>query len=139
MKCKFYDECEAVFCPLAQNNKNAVWLSSDPICHRQYISDSSVLVLNQKLLKKHNVPGYFTLEMLVSRKLSMPVKGINPDVDDSNSMKIYKQREREWMRSISSVHEGVKFAILGAQKTLDVYFYPKGKNMHKSAKIEVEK
>ena len=124
MKCKFYDECEAVFCPLAQNNKNAVWLSSDPICHRQYISDSSVLVLNQKLLKKHNVPGYFTLEMLTSRKLSMPVSGINPDVDELNSMKIYKQREREWMRSVSSVD---KVAILGAQKTLDVYLCPEEK------------
>ena len=139
MKCKFYDECGAVFCPLVTNNKNAVWLSSDPICHRQFISDSSVLVLNQKLLKKHNVPGYFTLEMLLSKKLSLPVNGINPDVDDAHSMKIYKHREREWMRSVSMVDKGVKFADLEPQKTLDVYLYPKGKNMHKSAEIEVEK
>ena len=135
MKCKFYDECGAVFCPLVTNNKNAVWLSSDPICHRQFISDSSVLVLNQKLLKKHNVPGYFTLEMLLSKKLSLPVNGINPDVDDANSMKIYKHREREWMRSISSVHEGGKFADLEPQKTLDVYLYPKEK---KTQKIKVK-
>ena len=63
--------------------------------------------------------------------------GINPDVDDAHSMKIYKHREREWMKSVSMVDKGVKFADLPPQKTLDVYFYPKGKNMHKSAKMEV--
>ena len=137
ISCKFADTCAAPLCPLTQNMKNITWLSSDPVCHRKFM-DSTLLVRNQKLLKKHNVPGYFTLEMLTAAKLSAR-SGISPDVpDDKDSQKIYKKRESEWMRSISSVHEGVKFADLPPQKTLDVYFYSKGKNMHKSAKIEVK-
>ena len=138
ISCKFAVTCAAPLCPLTQNMKNITWLSSDPVCHRKFMAESSLLVRNQKLLKKHNVPGYFTLEMLTAAKLS-PRKGISPDVPDSkDAIKIYKKRERAWMRSISSVHEGVKFADLEPQKTLDVYLYPKEKNMHKSAKIEVK-
>ena len=134
ISCKFANSCAAPLCPLTQNMKNITWLSSDPVCHRKFM-DSSLLVRNQKLLKKHNVPGYFTLEMLTAAKLT-PRKGISPDVpDDKDSQKIYRKREREWMRSISSVDKGVKFADLEPQKTLDVYFYPKGR---KSAKIEVK-
>ena len=136
ISCKFAGICAAPLCPLTQNMKNITWLSSDPVCHRKFM-DSTLLVRNQKLLKKHNVPGYFTLEMLTVAKLS-PRKGISPDVpDDKDPQKIYRKREREWMMSIQSVDKGVKFADLEPQKTLDVYFYPKGKNMHKSAKIEV--
>ena len=138
ISCKFADTCAAPLCPLIQNMKTITWFSSDDVCHRKFMAESSLLVRNQKLLKKHNVPGYFTLEMLLSKKLSLPVNGINPDVDDAHSMKIYKHREREWMKSVSMVDKGVKFADLPPQKTLDVYFYPKGKNMHKSAKIEVK-
>ena len=58
---------------------------------------------------------------------------------DIIEQKIYRKREREWMRSVSMVDKGVKCAILGAQKSLDVYFYHKGKNMYKSAKMGVEK
>ena len=57
---------------------------------------------------------------------------------DIIEQKIYRKREREWMRSVSMVDKGVKCAILGAQKTLDVYLYPRAKNMDKSAKMEVE-
>ena len=135
ISCKFRDTCEAPFCPLSLKN-HGVWLSSDDVCHRKYM-DSTLLVMNQKLLKKHNVTGYFTLEMLTSSRLTVR-NGINPDVDSPNSKNIYRKREREWMRSISSVHEGVKIADLPAQKTLDVYLYQKAKNMHKSAKIEVK-
>ena len=113
--------------------KTITWLSSDDVCHRKFM-DSTLLVRNQKLLKKHNVNGYFTLEMLTSSKL--PVRnGINPDVDSPNSKNIYRKREMVWLDSIGD--KGVKIADLPAQKTLDVYFYHKGKNMHKSAKIEV--
>ena len=133
--CKFADTCEAPFCPLSLHNKG-VWLSSDAVCHRKFM-DSTILVRNQKLLKKHNVTGYFTLEMLTSSRL--PVRnGINPDVDSQDSIKIYKKRERSWLASLER-DKGVKFADLPPQKTLDVYFYPKGKNMHKSAKMEVIK
>ena len=136
ISCKFANSCAAPLCPLTQNMKNITWLSSDPVCHRKFM-DSSLLVRNQKLLKKHNVPGYFTLEMLTAAKLT-PRKGISPDVpDDKDSQKIYRKREREWMRSISSVDKGVKAADLPAQKTLDVYFYPKGGKTNKTAKIGV--
>ena len=139
ISCKFANSCAAPLCPLIQNMKTITWFSSDDVCHRKFMAESSLLVRNQKLLKKHNVPGYFTLDMLTAAKLS-PRKGISPDVpDDKDSQKIYRKRERDWMRSLSSVHEGVKFADLEPQKTLDVYLYPKGKNMHKSAEIEVEK
>ena len=131
ISCKFADTCAAPLCPLTQNMKNITWLSSDPVCHRKFMAESSLLVRNQKLLKKHNVPGYFTLEMLTAAKLS-PRKGISPDVpDDKDSQKIYRKREREWMRSISSVHEGGKFADLEPQKTLDVYLYPEEKKTQK--------
>lgn len=134
ISCKFAGICAAPLCPLTQNMKNITWLSSDPVCHRKFM-DSTLLVRNQKLLKKHNVNGYFTLEMLTSSKL--PVRnGINPDVDSPNSKNIYRKREMVWLDSIGD--KGVKIADLPAQKTLDVYFYPKGKNMHKSAKIEVK-
>ena len=133
--CKFMGTCEAPFCPLSLKN-HGVWLSSDAVCHRQFM-DSTLLVRNQKLLKKHSVSGYFTIEMLTSSRL--PVRnGINPDVDSQDSIKIYKKRERSWLASLER-DKGVKIADLPAQKTLDVYFYPKGKNMHKSAEIEVEK
>ena len=134
ISCKFRDTCEAPFCPLSLKN-NGVWLSSDDVCHRKYM-DSTLLVMNQKLLKKHNVSGYFTIEMLTSGELPA-INGINPDVDSSDSIKIYKKRERSWLASLDG-DKGVKFADLEPQKTLDVYFYPKGKNMHKSAKIEVK-
>ena len=99
--------------------------------------DTTLLVRNQKLLKKHHVSGYFTLEMLTSSKL--PVRdGIEPDVDSPDSLKIYKKRERSWIASIDS-DKGVKIADLPAQKTLDVYFYPKGGKTNKSAKMEVIK
>ena len=138
ISCKFAGTCAAPLCPLSQNMKNITWLSSDPVCHRKFMAESSLMVRNQKLLQKHHVSGYFTLEMLTAAKLS-PRKGISPDVpDNKDPQKIYRKREREWMRSISSVNEGVKFADLPPQKTLDVYFYSKGKNMHKSAKIEVK-
>ena len=131
ISCKFADTCAAPLCPLTQNMKNITWLSSDPVCHRKFIAESSLLVRNQKLLKKHNVPGYFTLEMLTAAKLS-PRSGISPDVpDDKDSQKIYRKREREWMRSISSVDKGVKIADLEPQKTLDVYLYPKEKKTQK--------
>ena len=97
--------------------------------------DSTLLVRNQKLLKKHNVTGYFTLEMLTSSRLTVR-NGINPDVDSPNSKNIYRKRERVWLDSIGD--KGVKIADLAAQKTLDVYFYPKGKKTHKSAKMEVK-
>ena len=133
--CKFADTCDAPFCPLSLHN-NGVWLSSDAVCHRKFM-DTTLLVRNQKLLKKHSVSGYFTIEMLTSSRL--PVRnGINPDVDSQDSIKIYKKRERSWLASLER-DKGVKFADLPPQKTLDVYFYPKGKNMHKSAKMEVEK
>ena len=64
--------------------------------------------------------------------------GINPDVDSPNSKNIYRKRERNWLASLNG-DKGVKIADLPPQKTLDVYFYHKGKNMHKSAKMEVEK
>ena len=106
ISCKFADTCAAPLCPLTQNMKTITWFSSDDVCHRKFM-DSTLLVRNQKLLKKHNVPGYFTLEMLTAAKLS-PRSGISPDVpDDKDSQKIYKKREREWMRSISSVDKGV--------------------------------
>ena len=133
--CKFMDTCDAPFCPLSLKN-HGVWLSSDAVCHRKYL-DSTLLVRNQKLLKKHSVSGYFTIEMLTKSKLPI-ISGINPDVDSSDSIKIYKKRERSWLASLDG-DKGVKFADLPPQKTLDVYFYSKGKNMHKSAKIEVEK
>ena len=132
--CKFMDTCEAPFCPLSLKN-HGVWLSSDAVCHRKFM-DSTLLVKNQKLLKKHNVYGYFTIEMLTKSKLPI-ISGINPDVDSMDSIKIYKKRERSWLASLEG-DKGVKFADLPPQKTLDVYFYPKGKNMHKSAKIEVK-
>ena len=135
ISCKFRDTCEAPFCPLSLHN-HGVWLSSDAVCHRQFM-DSTLLVRNQKLLKKHSVSGYFTIEMLTSSRLSVR-NGINPDVDSMDSMKLYRKRERSWLASLER-DKGVKFADLPPQKTLDVYFYPKGKNMHKSAKIEVEK
>ena len=133
--CKFADTCDAPFCPLSTGNYG-VWLSSDAVCHRKYL-DSTLLVRNQKLLKKHSVSGYFTIEMLTSSRLSVR-NGINPDVDSMDSMKLYRNRERSWLASLER-DKGVKFADLPPQKTLDVYFYPKGKNMHKSAEIEVEK
>lgn len=131
--CKFADTCEAPFCPLSLHN-TGVWLSSDAVCHRKFM-DSTILVRNQKLLKKHNVNGYFTLEMLTSSRLPLR-NGINPDVDSPNSKNIYRKRERVWLDSIGD--KWVKIADLPAQKTLDVYFHHKGKNMHKSAKIEVK-
>ena len=95
------------------------------------MAESSLLVRNQKLLQKHHVSGYFTIEMLTAAKLS-PRKGISPDVPDSkDAIKIYRKRERDWMRSISSVNEGVKFADLPPQKTLDVYLYPKARKTEK--------
>ena len=129
--CKFMDTCDAPFCPLSLKN-HGVWLSSDAVCHRKFM-DSTLLVRNQKLLKKHNVSGYFTIEMLTSGELPA-INGINPDVDSSDSIKIYKKRERSWLASLDG-DKGVKFADLPTQKTLDVYFYPKGR---KSAKIEVK-
>ena len=132
--CKFMDTCEAPFCPLSLHN-HGVWLSSDAVCHRKFM-DSTLLVRNQKLLKKHSVSGYFTIEMLTSSRLSVR-NGINPDVDSMDSIKIYKKRERSWLASLDG-DKGGKFDDLDTQKTLDVYFYHKGKNMHKSAKMEVE-
>ena len=135
ISCKFAGTCAAPLCPLIQNMKNITWLSSDPVCHRKFMAESSLMVRNQKLLQKHHVSGYFTLEMLTAAKLT-PRKGISPDVpDDKDPQKIYRKREREWMRSISSVNEGVKFADLPPQKTLDVYLYPKEK---KTQKIKVK-
>ena len=133
LSCKFMDTCEAPFCPLSLKN-HGVWLSSDAVCHRQFM-DSTLLVRNQKLLKKHSVSGYFTIEMLTKSKLPI-ISGINPDVDSMDSMKLYRKRERSWLASLER-DKGVKIADLPPQKTLDVYFYHKGKNMHKSAKIEV--
>ena len=133
--CKFAPTCDAPFCPLSLGN-NGVWYSDDPVCHRKFM-DSTLLVKNQKLLKKHNVYGYFTVEMLTSGRLPV-INGIEPDVDSPHALTIYRKRERNWLASLEHP-EGVKFADLEPQKTLDVYFYPKGKNMHKSAKIEVEK
>ena len=133
--CKFSQTCDAPFCPLSLHNKG-VWLSSDSVCHRQFL-DSTLLVTNQKLLKKHNVTGYFTVEMLTSGRLPV-VNGIEPDVDSPHALAIYRKRERNWLASLNG-DKGVKIADLPPQKTLDVYFYPKGKNMHKSAKMEVEK
>ena len=132
--CKFADTCEAPFCPLSFHTKG-VWLSSDAVCHRNFM-DSTLLVTNQKLLKKHNVYGYFTIEMLTKSKLPI-ISGINPDVDSQDSIKIYKKRERLWLASLEG-DKGVKFADLEPQKTLDVYLYPKVKKTHKSAKIEVK-
>ena len=132
--CKFSQTCDAPFCPLSLHNKG-VWLSSDSVCHRQFL-DSTLLVTNQKLLKKHNVTGYFTVEMLTSGRLPV-VNGIEPDVDSPHALAIYRKRERNWLASLNG-DKGVKFADLPPQKTLDVYFYSKGKNMHKSAKIEVK-
>ena len=136
ISCKFQDSCAAPLCPLSKSNEGKTWLSSDPVCHRKFL-DSSILVRNQKMLKKNNVSGYFTLEML-SIPISSPRNGINPDIDGGDSRKIYSRRERAWLSKYKVV-QGVKIADLPAQKTLDVYFYPKGKNMHKSAEIEVEK
>ena len=125
--CKFADTCEAPFCPLSLHNKG-VWLSSDAVCHRKFM-DSTILVRNQKLLKKHSVSGYFTIEMLTSSRL--PVRnGINPDVDSQDSIKIYKKRERSWLASLER-DKGVKFADLPPQKTLDVYLYPKARKTEK--------
>ena len=131
ISCKFKDSCEAPFCPLSLKN-HGVWLSSDAVCHRQFM-DSTLLVRNQKLLKKHSVSGYFTIEMLTKSKLPI-ISGINPDVDSSDSIKIYKKRERSWLASLDG-DKGVKFADLPPQKTLDVYFYPKEK---KTQKIKVK-
>ena len=133
ISCKFRDTCEAPFCPLSLHNKG-VWLPSDAVCHRQFM-DSTLLVRNQKLLKKHSVSGYFTIEMLTKSKLPI-ISGINPDVDSQDSIKIYKKRERLWLASLEG-DKGVKFADLPPQKTLDVYFYSKVKKTHKSAKMEV--
>ena len=133
ISCKFAVTCAAPLCPLTQNMKNITWLSSDPVCHRKFL-DSSILVRNQKMLAKHKVSGYFTLEMLTI-PIHSPRNGIHPDISGgSNSKRIYRQRERAWI-SRYKVDKGVKFADLEPQKTLDVYFYPKGR---KSAKIEVK-
>ena len=129
--CKFMGTCEAPFCPLSLKN-HGVWLSSDAVCHRQFM-DSTLLVRNQKLLKKHSVSGYFTIEMLTSSRLSVR-NGINPDVDSQDSIKIYKKRERSWLASLERDKE-VKFADLPPQKTLDIYLYPKDK---KTQKIKVK-
>ncbi len=122
ISCKFRDTCDAPFCPLSLKN-NGVWLSSDAVCHRQFM-DSTLLVRNQKLLKKHSVSGYFTIEMLTKSRLPI-ISGINPDVD-GDAPKIYRNRERSWIRTING-NRGVKFADLEPQKTLDVYLYPEEK------------
>ena len=132
ISCKFAGTCAAPLCPLIQNMKTITWFSSDDVCHRKFL-DSSILVRNQKMLKKNNVSGYFTLEML-SIPISSPRNGINPDIDGGDSTKIYSRRERAWLSKYKVV-QGVKFADLEPQKTLDVYFYPQGR---KSAKIEVK-
>ena len=132
--CKFMGTCEAPFCPLSLKN-HGVWLSSDAVCHRQFM-DSTLLVRNQKLLKKHSVSGYFSIEMLTCSRLSVR-NGINPDVDSMDSMKLYRKRERNWLASLERP-EGVKTADFGNQKTLDIYFYSRGKKTHKSAKMEVK-
>ena len=132
--CKFASTCDAPFCPLSLHN-NGVWLSSDAVCHRQFM-DSTLLVRNQKLLKKHSVSGYFTIEMLTSRRLPV-INGIEPDVDSPDALKIYRKRERNWLASLERP-EGVKTADFGNQKTLDIYFYSRGKKTHKSAKMEVK-
>ena len=132
--CKFSQTCDAPFCPLSLGNKG-VWLSSDAVCHRKFM-DSTLLVKNQKLLKKHDVSGYFTLEMLTKSKLPV-INGIDPDVDSPHALTIYRKRERNWLASLDG-DKGGKFDDLDTQKTLDVYFYPKGRNMHKSAKMEVK-
>ena len=129
--CKFAPTCDAPFCPLSLHNKG-VWLSSDAVCHRNFM-DSTLLVTNQKLLKKHNVYGYFTIEMLTSRRLPV-INGIEPDVDSPDALKIYRKRERNWLASLDG-DKGVKFADLEPQKTLDVYLYPKEK---KTQKIKVK-
>ena len=121
--CKFSQTCDAPFCPLSLHNKG-VWLSSDSVCHRQFL-DSTLLVTNQKLLKKHNVTGYFTVEMLTSGRLPV-VNGIEPDVDSPHALAIYRKRERNWLASLNG-DKGVKFADLEPQKTLDVYLYPEEK------------
>ena len=131
ISCKFRDTCEAPFCPLSLKN-HGVWLSSDDVCHRKYM-DSTLLVMNQKLLKKHNVSGYFTIEMLTSGRLAV-VNGIEPDVDSPHALAIYRKRERNWLASLNG-DKGVKIADLPAQKTLDVYLYPKDK---KTQKIKVK-
>ena len=129
--CKFASTCDAPFCPLSLHNKG-VWLPSDAVCHRKFM-DSTLLVRNQKLLKKHSVSGYFTIEMLTKSKLPI-ISGINPDVDSQDSIKIYKKRERLWLASLEG-DKGVKFADLPPQKTLDIYLYPKEK---KTQKIKVK-
>ena len=81
--------------------------------------------------------GYFTVEMLTSGRLPV-VNGIEPDVDSPHALTIYRKRERNWLASLNG-DKGVKAADFEGQKTLDVYFYPKGGKTNKTVKIEVER
>lgn len=75
--CNHFTNCSAPICPL-DHPENAIWYSGENTCSKSPIPK---WVKKQKRIAKivDDSVGYFTYEMLLKKKVSARIKGIDPN------------------------------------------------------------
>ena len=80
IKCSAWEHCNAPICPLdKQSIENSLWYSDEDICRRKD-QQENIVIKNQKEIKKMNLSGFFTYDML-NRELDLDKieSGMDPD------------------------------------------------------------
>ncbi len=103
-ECRYFNECNAQFCPLAMND-HAVWLPDEGICRRPDFSSNLIIQNQRKIKKKSGDPWkYFTYKML-NREfvIGKKIDGIDADIPEKmatreGAAKLYMQRGEEWFK-----------------------------------------
>ena len=87
-KCKTYEVCEAIFCPLDPNSLG-IWYVGEEIC-RDRSHKNLLWVQAQRKLAKVKAEGYFTMAMLKQDCfIKAGIHGLDPDKEERHQLRLW--------------------------------------------------
>ncbi len=90
-KCKMYEACEAIFCPLDPNSAG-IWYVGEEIC-RDRSHKNLLWVQAQRKLAKVKAEGYFTLAMLKQDCfIKAGIQGLDPDKEEKPQLSLWMKK-----------------------------------------------
>jgi hypothetical protein len=122
MKCRYFDDCSAPFCPRDEGIADRTWFSGEDLCR---LKDSPEWVKRQrKISRKAAEGGYFSLAMIKQDcRISRRMKGIDPDGTDReraageaewfNAHPVISAKEREKKRAMGLKNKGFAAGTCG--------------------------
>ena len=98
-KCRYFDGCEAQFCPMEPNTETSkhIWYPDEGICKKR--KDVPDWIRQQRKVKQkcktENDLFYFTLEMLkIPFRVTSSVKGLDPNKEEGPQLRTWRKRNK---------------------------------------------